>query len=129
MRNLILAWPTGRTQTALILIAAVILWALGWWVLMRMKGLHHAVHAKNGNGVTVAEASFPHCDSRVLHAPGACVYCDAHPMLQLARQQWGIAYSGVQPGPAQLPCPADVARGREHYEAWPGNRAQKGRHS
>lgn len=40
---------------------------------------------------------FPHCDSRVLHEPGVCEYCDDHPDWQTLRRAWGIAFTGCQP--------------------------------
>lgn len=66
---------------------------------------------------------FPHCDARILHAPGACEHCDRSG-LQRARSAWGIAYSGEAPTAGQVPCPADaaVAAGeRGDYNRWPGN--------
>lgn len=39
---------------------------------------------------------FPHCDQRILHAPGECQYCDMHPEWQELRQAWGIAFTGSQ---------------------------------
>ena len=87
---------------------------------------------------------FPHCDQRVLHAPGECKYCDLHPEWQELRKSWGIAFTGQAPGRlgasgqtrsymfeipeghwnAKLPCPADFARpagtGADHRR-WAGN--------
>lgn len=40
---------------------------------------------------------FPHCDARVLHAPGECGYCDACPVWQQLRIAWGIAFTGHAP--------------------------------
>lgn len=75
-------------------------------------------------------SQFPHCDARVLHAPGKCEYCDHHPDWQELRQAWGIAFTGHKPtvGDAdwtkQLPCPADYNRppgaGNDHRR-WAGN--------
>lgn len=42
-------------------------------------------------------AQFPHCDQRILHAPGECEYCDGHPEWQALREAWGIAYTGHAP--------------------------------
>lgn len=69
---------------------------------------------------------FPHCDARVLHAPGECKYCDEHPEWQELRFTWGIAFTGYTPdeGTKELPCPADYARGDGHTK-WGGNRAKK----
>lgn len=74
---------------------------------------------------------FPHCDQRVLHAPGECEYCDRHPQWQALRVAWGIAFTGHAPETpadtpwlAQLPCPADFNRppvsDRDHRR-WRGN--------
>lgn len=65
--------------------------------------------------------SFPHCDSRILHAPGECRFCDQDPHAQTLRQAWGIAFTGHPAPDGGLPCPADHARGDGH-KAWGGNR-------
>jgi hypothetical protein len=62
---------------------------------------------------------FPHCDSRVLHAPGECVYCDEHPDWQELREVWGINFTGHQEV-LKMQCPADRARGDNH-KLWGGN--------
>ena len=41
--------------------------------------------------------TFPHCDQRVLHAPGECQYCDMCPEWQQLRVAWGIAFTGHAP--------------------------------
>lgn len=66
---------------------------------------------------------FPHCDQRVLHAPGECKYCDKQPEWQALRFAWGIAFTGYTPDGKELPCPADHARGETH-KLWHGNVAQ-----
>lgn len=95
-------------------------------------------------------AQFPHCDSRVLHAPGECRYCDAHPEWQELRKAWGIAFTGKTPvgiarpvlygndgrrhryevvvdrdeWTAPLPCPADFNRpplADNDHRRWAGN--------
>lgn len=63
---------------------------------------------------------FPHCDARILHAPGECKYCDAHPDWQYLRQVWNISFTGYTPEGVELPCPADYARGEAHAK-WGGN--------
>jgi hypothetical protein len=68
-------------------------------------------------------AQFPHCDARILHAPGECVYCDQHPDWQALRASWGIAFTGWTPDEKELPCPADHARGNTHTK-WGGNVAR-----
>lgn len=94
---------------------------------------------------------FPHCDARVLHAPGECEYCDRHADWQELRQAWGIAFTGHSPNPVSanddegpdaahgrsysfgwvglppdvlLPCPADFARppgSGSDHRRWAGN--------
>jgi hypothetical protein len=71
----------------------------------------------------------PHCDPRILHAPGECEFCDQRAELQALRRVWGIAFTGHAPvkrgdGAMELPCPADAARGDTHQK-WGGNRAAK----
>jgi hypothetical protein len=39
---------------------------------------------------------FPHCDGRILHAPGVCTYCDMHPEWQELRLAWGINFTGEE---------------------------------
>ncbi len=63
---------------------------------------------------------FPHCDQRILHAPGECSYCDKHADWQALRVAWGIAFTGWEPDDKELPCPADHARGDKH-KLWHGN--------
>jgi hypothetical protein len=63
---------------------------------------------------------FPHCDQRVLHGPGECIYCDEKPDWQALRVAWGIAFTGWEPENKELPCPADYARGDTHTK-WYGN--------
>lgn len=81
------------------------------------------------------DVTFPHCDSRILHAPGECRYCDAQPTWQRDRVLGGVAFTGHTVGEKtcinkweityvpRLPCPADEARGDAHRR-WPGNRAE-----
>lgn len=47
---------------------------------------------------------FPHCDSRILHAPGECEYCDEVPEWQELRKAWGIAFTGRVPAIAADRC-------------------------
>lgn len=67
---------------------------------------------------------FPHCDSRILHAPGECDYCDKHPDWQALRIAWGIAFTNYKPEGMELPCPANHVRG-EDVNKWGGNVAKK----
>ena len=64
---------------------------------------------------------FPHCDQRILHAPGECEVCDLHPIWQDLRIAWGVAFTGYTPEGTELPCPADYARGDNHTK-WGGNK-------
>lgn len=67
---------------------------------------------------------FPHCDPRVLHAPGECEFCDKHPIWQALRLAWGIAFTGFEPDDKELPDPATHARGAS-VNLWGGNRPSK----
>jgi hypothetical protein len=87
---------------------------------------------------------FPHCDQRILHAPGECEYCDMAPEWQQLRIDWGICFTGHNPDftSTWVQCPADVARPvikavvdktvlglpitdeRPAHEFWPGNAPQ-----
>lgn len=70
---------------------------------------------------------FPHCDARIVHAPGVCDVCDEHAAdLQEIRVAWGIAFTGEDPLDGRLPCPAEHARGRESVNYWGGNTPKKG---
>lgn len=77
--------------------------------------------------------SFPHCDARVLHAPGECKFCDESG-LQDVRRAWGIAFSGHKPevdeyGRLEMTCPADLARpagSSSDYRQWGGNVPYRG---
>lgn len=70
-------------------------------------------------------AQFPHCESRILHAPGECEFCDACPDLQELRVAWNIAFTGHKTADVdQLPCPADHAvtmGARGDHRKWFGN--------
>ncbi len=66
---------------------------------------------------------FPHCDSRILHAPTECSFCDEHPDWQFLRMQWGIAFTGWEPAEKELPDPATYVRGYANANAWGGNKA------
>ena len=65
---------------------------------------------------------FPHCDARVLHAPGCCDFCDRHPDWQELRRLWGIAFTGKDPKGDEVRCPAERQRTLEKVEVWGGNR-------
>ncbi len=76
---------------------------------------------------------FPHCDPRILHAPGECEYCDEYPEWQKLRTMWNIAFTGHseddtgqyrdvdgKPTP-KIPCPSEWARPLELIYRWGGN--------
>lgn len=71
---------------------------------------------------------FPHCDARILHAPGKCKYCDMHTDWQELRVVWGIAFTGEPTSDKQpISDPADLAvmfRQRGDYDIWDNNRPQ-----
>jgi len=69
--------------------------------------------------------TFPHCDVLVLHAPGTCQYCDAHPEWQQLRQVWRINFTG-RDCMDRTQCPAEARRGLRTVHAWPGNRPDSG---
>lgn len=62
----------------------------------------------------------PHCDQRVLHAPGECEYCDDRPDWQQLRHLWMINFTGHHEIGKQ-PCPAEAARGMASINSWGGN--------
>ena len=73
----------------------------------------------------IYEAPFPHCDSRILHAPKSCEYCDHYSLQQHERIRDGIAFTGETPVGNQVPCPADVARPKgssNDHRRWGGNK-------
>jgi hypothetical protein len=70
----------------------------------------------------VVISQFPHCDQKVLHGPGECVYCDKHPEWQALRSAWGINFTGHTYDRAGQACPAEYARTIATINAWPGNR-------
>jgi len=62
----------------------------------------------------------PHCDSRVLHAPGICEHCDKFPELQAYRKAHVINFTGDHII-GQLVCPAEVRRSLAVINRWPSN--------
>lgn len=76
-------------------------------------------------------AQFPHCDSRVLHAPRECEYCDEHPDWQELRRAWAINFTGhhleaTEYGGKYLPCPSEANRPLSLINQWDGNVPFKG---
>jgi hypothetical protein len=68
--------------------------------------------------------TMPHCDARVLHAPGDCVFCDNYPQWQDYRILTGVKFTGqaVTYGDDwSTPCPSDFHRGTGGAHVWPGN--------
>lgn len=72
---------------------------------------------------------FPHCDARILHAPGECEFCDECPEWQELRKVWMVAFTGHEPTTSdhagtQVPCPADFNRpaySASDHSRWGGN--------
>lgn len=80
----------------------------------------------------------PHCDGKVLHAPGECEYCDGHAEWQELRQMWGIAFTGHSEDTVKafdyssgtpteydkklIPCPSEWDRPLDTINKWPRNR-------
>lgn len=69
------------------------------------------------------DCPFPHCDSKCLHFPGKCQFCDLYPELQNARILAGVNFTGEN-DPDKSQCPAEAARPLELINRWGGNRAQ-----
>lgn len=75
------------------------------------------------------EPRYPHCDARILHAPGECRFCDLHPDWQELRKVWMVAFTGHAPSThahagTQVPCPADYNRpplAPNDHRHWRGN--------
>lgn len=65
-------------------------------------------------------AMYPHCDQRVLHAPGECRFCDLYPALQEARLSQRVNFTG-QSREGFSQCPAERERALEAINLWPGN--------
>lgn len=63
---------------------------------------------------------YPHCDSRILHTPGACQYCDRLPDWQELRTMWGINFTGEKVK-GRSKCPAEKARSLKTINRWYGN--------
>lgn len=66
---------------------------------------------------------FPHCDARILHKPGTCIYCDKYPNRQQDRVDSNINFSNEN-DPNKLPCPSTYLRSAEIRDRWGGNRPQ-----
>lgn len=63
-----------------------------------------------------------HCDSRVLHAPATCKYCDEFaPDAQRARLDQGINFTGEYDKNKEG-CPSELWRPLEVIERWPRNK-------
>ena len=81
------------------------------------------------NFTLLHQSQYPHCDSRILHSPGKCMYCDKHPEWQELRLAWHIAFTGDAPAEGWLPCPADHARPPADRATFPPLRLILGRMS
>lgn len=82
-------------------------------------------HGREMSDVEAAAASMtmPHCDAAVLHAPGACTYCDRHPDWQAYRLAARINFTGER-WPDRAACPSTLTRPAAQVDAWPGNQAR-----
>lgn len=79
---------------------------------------------RNRNKPSAADherAYAPHCDSAVLHAPGACQYCDDYPDWQKLRIVQRINFSDEWDAD-KSPCPSTWFRSEEIRNRWGGNR-------
>jgi ribosomal protein L32 len=74
---------------------------------------------KQSNEEFQKQYPYPHCDSRVLHAPGDCEYCDHYPNRQQERVAQKVNFTNGR-DPDKAPCPADAARGAT-VNQWHGN--------
>lgn len=71
----------------------------------------------------VTRAFAPHCDQSILHAPGACRFCDEYPDWQAYRTVARIAFTG-QDDEGLAPCPSTTFRSAEVRDRWGGNVAR-----
>lgn len=71
---------------------------------------------------------FPHCDTRVLHAPRECPYCDELPEWQQLRIAWGIAFTGHDPAGEEPFCLAEFSVDGLEYQACLQPRGHGGHH-
>lgn len=74
--------------------------------------------SKINNSVSAEPA--PHCDTRVLHAPKTCKYCDMHPDWQEYREVALINFTGEH-DTTKAPCPSDYFRTLQDINNWAGN--------
>ncbi len=65
------------------------------------------------------KAKYPHCDHRVLHSPGICVYCDKYPEEQEERKRDNIPFTDELT--LDTPLLPGEDRARRSAEKWPGN--------
>lgn len=64
--------------------------------------------------------SFPHCDSKIMHSVGTCIYCDKYPERQQYRIDSNTNFSNEN-DPNKLPCPSTYLRSAENRDRWYGN--------
>lgn len=70
----------------------------------------------------------PHCDVRVLHAPGECDSCDKFPVYQKARELWGVCFTtddGLAPPGFSWVVPDPYRVARPAGSNWPGNQTSQ----
>lgn len=66
-------------------------------------------------------ARYPHCDVKVLHAPGKCDFCDMYPEMQQWRIDSNTQFTGEDYSEDQIWDPAQIIRPLEIIERWYGN--------
>jgi hypothetical protein len=87
----------------------------------RYEAWNEFVHGRLTNG---PDETIPHCDSRILHHPNECRYCN-RPDWQDERKRLGIALTGRDPDDGQVPCEADAERppgAPNDHRHWGGNK-------
>jgi hypothetical protein len=63
----------------------------------------------------------PHCDASILHAPGACEFCDQFRPWQEYRIVARVNFTGEHED-GKAPCPSEYFRPAEVRDRWPNNR-------
>lgn len=74
--------------------------------------------------LTDSVSRMPHCDARILHAPGKCHHCDLFADFQQYRLLSEINFTGEN-DLRKSPCPSLWTRTAAQRDAWPRNRAEK----
>ena len=90
------------------------------------NGVEYDLESVDGNQAALLDGVIcgPHCDSKVLHAPGECSNCDRLPLLQKAREILGINFTGHYDD-GKIMCPSEYYRTLDTINRWHGNRPRK----